>query len=372
MNIKRRIAQNLINVPGWRTNRKIIVFESDDWGAIRMASKSAFNNLLEKGYGVENNIYNSNDMLENNDDLERLFEVLNLFRDINGNPPIITINNIVTNPDFKKIKANNFQKYFFEPFTETLNKYPNHDRVIALYKEGINNNFIRPQFHGREHVHVFHWLASLQSGDLITHEAFNNNMFTLNKEKKDNCRSVFLDAMGTYDPTQVENAALAIKEGLEIFEKIWGFRSKTIIPPCYVWHPDIEIFFKREGIKIIQSNPAQIIPQEGSDKYKIKRRYTGQKNKLGLCYTIRNVVFEPSENQNFDWVSTCMKEINNSFFWKKPAIISTHRVNYMSGLNMNNADKSLLKLKELIQRIIQRWPEAEFMSSDRLGDVILS
>ena len=36
----------ITNIKGWRTNRKIVVIESDDWGTIRMSSKEAFNSLL--------------------------------------------------------------------------------------------------------------------------------------------------------------------------------------------------------------------------------------------------------------------------------------------------------------------------------------
>ena len=34
------LKNNLVNYNGWQTNRKIIVFESDDWGAIRTPSKN--------------------------------------------------------------------------------------------------------------------------------------------------------------------------------------------------------------------------------------------------------------------------------------------------------------------------------------------
>jgi len=37
--IKKIAMRNVANIPGWRTDRKIVVIESDDWGAIRMPSK---------------------------------------------------------------------------------------------------------------------------------------------------------------------------------------------------------------------------------------------------------------------------------------------------------------------------------------------
>lgn len=52
MRFKQRITHNLFNIPGWHTKRHIVVFESDDWGAIRMPSLEAFNALKAEGVQV--------------------------------------------------------------------------------------------------------------------------------------------------------------------------------------------------------------------------------------------------------------------------------------------------------------------------------
>lgn len=46
---KSLLSVHVSNIPGWRTNRKIVVIESDDWGSIRMSSLEAFKNLLKAG-----------------------------------------------------------------------------------------------------------------------------------------------------------------------------------------------------------------------------------------------------------------------------------------------------------------------------------
>ena len=86
---------------------------------------------------VEECLYNSNDCLESNEDMEALFEVLESVKDKNNNPAILTANNIIANPDFEKIQQSNFQEYHYEPFTTTLKRDPKRDRVLSLYKEGI-------------------------------------------------------------------------------------------------------------------------------------------------------------------------------------------------------------------------------------------
>ena len=47
--LKSALRVNVSNIPGWRTNRHIVVIESDDWGSIRMSSIENFNKMLKAG-----------------------------------------------------------------------------------------------------------------------------------------------------------------------------------------------------------------------------------------------------------------------------------------------------------------------------------
>ena len=53
MNIPKVILQNVSNIPGWRTRRKIVVIEGDDWGSIRMPSLSVYDALTRKGFELD-------------------------------------------------------------------------------------------------------------------------------------------------------------------------------------------------------------------------------------------------------------------------------------------------------------------------------
>ena len=52
----------------WRTEKKIIVIESDDWGSIRTSDKASYKILERKGYEMFKSPY-SLDSLESNDDV---------------------------------------------------------------------------------------------------------------------------------------------------------------------------------------------------------------------------------------------------------------------------------------------------------------
>ena len=103
MRIEKYLISYLQNLPGIKTNRKIVVIESDDWGSIRMPSRKVYDQLFKKGYKVDLDPYMKYDCMANSNDLEALFEVLSSVQDKNGRNAIITANTIMANPDFEKI-----------------------------------------------------------------------------------------------------------------------------------------------------------------------------------------------------------------------------------------------------------------------------
>lgn len=367
----KRITHNLINIPGWRSKRKIVVFESDDWGSVRMASKEALNYFLKLGYPVDKDPYNYFDALESNDDLELLLNVLSSVKDKNGNGAIFTANCLVANPDFERIKSDNFQNYYYEPFTKTLARYPNHNRVYRLYQEGIANNLLKPQFHGREHLNVPLWMASLQEGRGAVLEAFKFGMFSVHAESNPVYFNEYTDALAFHTKEQYDLLPDILADGLNVFRNIWGFNSESFMAPCYIWSSALEETLSKGGVRYLQGMINQFQPILGVPfKYKLKYHYLGQLNNFGQRYLIRNVFFEPTHKPGKDSVGESLKRIEIAFTWGKPAIISSHRLNYMGSLDPANRSKGLKLLKQLLAEIVARWPDVEFMSSDELGNLI--
>jgi len=93
--------------------------------------------------------------------------------------------------------------------------------------------------------------------------------------------------------------------------------------------------------------------------------------KYGQRFLIRNAIFEPALLDSADDpVRNCLKDISIAFRMKKPAVICTHRLNYVGFLDENNRDKNLKMLQELLDSILEKWPEVEFMNSVQLGLLI--
>jgi hypothetical protein len=71
-----------------------------------------------------------------------------------------------------------------------------------------------------------------------------------------------------------------------------------------------------------------------------------------------------------DWVDSCLFDISTAFRWHKPAIISSHRVNYIGALYRENRDNGLIQLEALLREIMKSWPDARFVTSAELGEFI--
>lgn len=372
MNIKSVISNNILNLPGWHTRRKIVVVESDDWGSVRMPSKDAYNTLLTKGIRVDNCHYCSNDALESGGDLTTLFEVLNGVKDINENPAIITANTVVTNPDFDKIKADNYKEYYYKLISESYKDIQGCENSFELLKEGNEKGLLSIQSHGREHLNINRWMHYLQNDYPETKYAFEHGVYGLSTTITSEKRKSFLPAFDFESAEEEQQVNEIAKDGLRIFKELFGFASESFIAPNYVWSKSLEKNIAEEGVRFIQGARLHTYRTPIGQKTTKRLRYFAKKNDFGQIDLVRNAFFEPTENPAKDWVDSCLTEISSAFFWKHPAVICAHRVNFMGGLNEKNRDDNLRLLKKLLNEIVKRWPDVEFMSSNQLGNLIQS
>lgn len=359
------VMRNLRNIPGWTSRRKIVVIESDDWGSIRVPSKEVYERFLKYGFKVTGSQYNRLDCLESNEDLESLFEVLSSCRDKNGNHAILTANAIMANPDFKKIRDSGYREYHYEHFSETLKRYPSHNRVLQLYEQGQKQRLFRPQFHGREHLNISRWMKALQQGGKDVLFAFDQE--TTFSGQGDYS---FMEAMDMDSPAELDQVEAIVADGLQMFRKTFGYASQSFIAPCYTWDSGIEGQLVKQGVSYLQGSRYQYIPNGGFDNYKKASHYLGKRNGNNLIYLVRNSVFEPGLLYKSDWVDYTLASINDAFRWNKPAIICSHRINFMGTIDPSNRDNNLKMLGQLLRTIVKKWPDVEFMSSDGLGDLI--
>lgn len=360
MSLRQIFTHNLLNIPGWRTKRHIVVFESDDWGAIRMPSKEIYNKLLLEGYRVDKNVYESNDSLAREDDLTALFDVLVKYKDKNGNHPIITANCAVANPDFDKIKSDDYQHYYYEPFTETFKRYKGCEHSFELWKQGLAEKVFMPQFHAREHLNVARWMHYLQNNDIDTRHVFEYGIMGL--FPKGDFHNYFQVALDDSE-YRLQPIDEIVSEGLDLFENIFDFKSKTFIAPCYTWKPELEEILFDKGIVGLQGALYQRNPGG-----KHIRHFMGTHNNLGQIYTIRNCSFEPTQGSD---QYACLNRMKYAFRWNKPGVVSAHRINFIGAIDEKNRINNLRQLDALLSGMLKTWPDIEFMSSNQLVEYII-
>ncbi|HER40853.1 MAG TPA: hypothetical protein ENO10_06495, partial [Salinimicrobium catena] len=73
---------------------------------------------------------------------------------------------------------------------------------------------------------------------------------------------------------------------------------------------------------------------------------------------------------NIDPVKYCLDNIEIAFRWNKPAIISSHRVNFIGSIIKENRENNLRLFFKLLKEIAHKWREVEFLNSEQLGDLI--
>ncbi len=338
-----------------------------------MPSAETYRKLVEMGIGVDKCPYATNDALASERDMEDLFSVLTEFKDVNGGHPSITANTVMMNPDYTRIRDSGFKEYIGEPFTEALKRYPEHARSFTLWGQGMSQGIFYPQFHGREHLNVRRWMNLLQNCDSVYRTVFEEEMFWPGSaETKEGDLSIRA-AFDTDDLIELDHHREILRDGLQQFEELFGYKSESFIAPNFVCHPDLYETLAGNGVEVIQGMKYQKLPVAGNDKREMIRRIQGQMNELSQINLVRNCVFEPSQKpENHDSVGECLKGIENAFLWKKPAVITAHRLNFIGYIHPENREKNLAQFRELLSKMVKRWPDIEFMTSVELGNVIRS
>ena len=365
------LKKKIVHLPGWKTKRKIVVFDSDDWGSLVAPNEEALKNLSKKGLNILNNPYKTCDSLEEEGDLSALFDVLKKHKDINGNHPCITANTVMANPDFDKIRSDKFNEYHYELFTDSYLRYQGTKKTFDVWQQGVSEKLFFPQFHAREHLNVMAWMRELKKENPIIHAGFNNNVFALSESMHPLINQNFASACyakSQEDQNEIEDI---LRDGLRIFQEIFGFYSKSFIGTGYIWSSNLEPVLASNGVKYIKGKVFQREPVYNSEKLKKRFRYTGQKNKYGQIHLVRNALFEPTIMKNTNMVEDCLRRMEIAFGSGKPVIISAHRLNFIGSRKVKNRTENLRLLDSLLKKMLIKHPETEFLNSDELGAEVL-
>jgi len=368
--MKQTLLNNIKNIVGWKTKRKIVVISVDDYGNVRLDSKKAREKMDNAGLKV-NSRFDAFDTLETREDLEMLYGVLSSVKDKNNKSAVFTPFALPCNIDFEAMAEDNYTKYIYETLPETYKKleikYANaYSGTWSLWQEGIEKGLMIPQFHGREHLNLKVFEEKLVQKDHEVITALQNRSYTsISNSGFDTIN--YTAAFDFQDVNENKGFKEIIEDGLNQFENVYGYRSKHFMPPTSKIHQSLFPVLKENGIKFIDINLIHK-QHQGKSKFKTTLNYTGKANNSKQYYIVRNVVFEPTSNSNS--VNIALHQIEAAFRWNKPAIISSHRVNFCGYIDPKNRLIGINALKLLLNKIVYKWPDVEFMSSVKLGELM--
>lgn len=335
-----------------------------------MPNLATYKKLLSSGYSVDQHYFDKNDSLETADDLSALFEVLTSVKDKNGHFAVITPLVVCANPDFERIANNNFEEYYYESLIDTYKRY-NQINTYNILLEGIAEGIFCPQFHGREHIQVRRWMKYINSGDKVARFTFANQ--SLISSRNDGLRFSLnescLPAFGYTKLNEIDELNLILKDGLRLFKDVYGYKATSMCPPCGVVNDSLLEKAKEYGITGLQAGQ-HFVPQKDGSLKRIDK-FWGAKNKVGQIFWRRNCTFEPARDQSYDWVDHCLSEIEIAFRWNKPAVINSHRVNFIGTIFPENRSETLKQFSILLKSIVKRWPDVEFINSEDLLRIMI-
>jgi hypothetical protein len=359
------------HLAGWRSPEQLVAFAVDDYGSVRTADAAA-RDVLRRTVPDFGGQMDEFDAVETRQDLEALFETLARHRDREGNPCILTAYCLSANPDFERIRRE--RAYSYETLAQTYARLESKESCAysgmeELWKEGMHGGVIKPQCHGREHycIPLIDYKLKHRSPDLEAN---------LSAESMAGLSSVaelndigFTQAFGLTEQRRVPEQAAVIEDGLRLFEAHFGFPSRTFVPPAGKFNRAHDRLLRERGVEGVDV-PFLEHSRSGLGRRLPRVNFLGQGGAKGPIRVVRTLSFEPCSGGKSDAVGTALSEIESAFAWKKPVIISSHRVNFGGHIDPSNRERGLQQLDELIGRILKRWPAVRFLSVDQLVEMI--
>jgi hypothetical protein len=273
------------------------------------------------------------------------------------------MNVILANPDYDKIRQSGFSDFVYMDAPSSYICQSGED-LVPILRQAESEGVAEIQLHGREHVNSWLWLRDLREGHPSALAAFRHRYYAI---RRGNTRpTTYLTANWATNAQHLDDIKTSIREGIVIFEHLFG-KPPTSFTPCnYAFPSELEHYTKSLGITQIQTQRGYLQPSPETGSYRKRRPFLGQRSRSGQWLSVRNVAFEPFDSPNIDVVPRTLRMISRAFKAGNPAIVCTHRANYVSTVSSKNRDRALRQLQALLSGCLKQWPDIEFISSTGL------
>ena len=174
---------------------------------------------------------------------------------------------------------------------------------------------------------------------------------------------------GRLAPRPAEEQRNIVNRGVDIFRSLFGRGPRATVAPHYLWDGATECAWRDAGIRVVQAVNRHLRARSPFGFLRVPRFSTGRRSPAGLLYLARNCRFEPVLYG--DTAEKTFRQVRMAFETHRAAIISSHRINFSGRLFPERRDRTLWQLGALLDMIVDRYPETEFLTSAALAQRIL-
>lgn len=346
----------------WR-RMKAVVLESDDWGLCAWAPDSqahrvladlpVFRSPVGRRYGGST--------LERASDVKRVSEMLQGLRGGDGFPPILQANTVMAAPDYARLVPPAFECEELPlvglPLAPSRWARPGlWGEIVAAREAGV----WWPELHGLHHIPEHAWLKGLRTGVLDARRAF--------EQQSPVCDAVV--GSGEYDASEpLELRLRNLGRAVEKFQQLFGRLPDSFCPPDYRSDARIEAEAERLGVHAIQGRPER--PGGGWPRLRhYLERFRFPDVQGGRFYLPPRIAFEPTwEGSDATAVSHAgaLRGVRAAWARGHPAIVSTHRVNYVQ-LDESRGAEGVERLREFLTALVSDG--AVFLTDDETRSLV--
>lgn len=324
---------------------RAVVLESDDWGLCAWAPDvQAWRALADQPvFRSPGGRRYAGSTLESAEDVRTMAALLSEFRGGDGFPPVLQANTVLAAPDFERIRPPAFDSPEL-PLHE-LPAAPSRWQRPRLWEEitiARMGGLWWPELHGLHHLPEAAWLAALRRGDPDARRAF--------EHQSPICAAV--DASGEYHPAEPAAArSRRLEAAVAAFRRLFGRAPFSFCPPDYRWDDRLERDAERLGLTTLQGKAEQLgHPFPRVRRFLLRHRWPHLRG--ARFYMPPRIAFEPHGQPPASrvGVASALRAARAAWARAQPAVISTHRVNYVH-LDAAAAAAGRAALRDLLHRL---------------------
>jgi hypothetical protein len=342
-----------------KTNHPIIAFDCDDWGVSATKNQGVLLAAERDGFCVKGDPSIELDTIESYEDIRDLSEMIGRHSDSEGNHPTMTLNFMMFNPDFEAMLHNNFASYCSTPFYKAYGDNDSQKKIISLFLEKKKTDIFDFQLHGAEHMNVPVFMRQARAGDKYVTSSSKYGLISFSGNYYRGVHHLF-DELGSLKKKDIDFSISRLEEARSLFKSVFGFYPIAFTPACGVICSGFFAWLKLSGFQYIKTSPIDWRP----DGSLFVRHINISKKRSGLNVICRPVSFEPSiRKDEGQRTFNCIKEC---FEMKQPCVVSTHRVDFVSGIKNSVKQEGLRQFDFLLSKLEKEYPDIEFKSTNDL------